>query len=40
MSATTRARAIFCKLQRAFVSEAPELEALRDDINRAARRNN
>jgi len=34
------ARTMFCKLQRTFVSEAPELEALRDEMSRAARRNN
>ena len=34
------ARTMFCKLQGTFPSDAPELEALRDDMSRAARRNN
>ena len=34
------ARATYAKLQQTYVSDAPELEALRDDMIRAARRNN
>jgi Zn-dependent protease len=34
------ARAIYCKLQEVWIYEAPELDALRDDMARAARRNN